>query len=336
MSKLLITGGTGFLGSWILDLMARERAAARLGFDTVRVMARDPGRAASLAMPDAQLEVVQGDLENPASLTAAAAGVDTVLHVAALYDTHSRWARFYRANVVATRELILGLAPGSRFVLTSTYGVYGFPRADGITEDYEPKRPIWHYQKTKKMQEDLARALCRERGIRFVALRPPTVIGPRELLSVPTMIRSLESGSMMLVGDGHNRIPIAHASDAARAHLLALERIDANDGEAFHFASFHTTFREYVDAYSRALGLEPVRRKVPRGVAAATGFLGDALGLLGVRIPYTGFSVAYVSSDGTLDQTRIRARLGFEPTYDLERTVRESVEWYLGSRPRGR
>lgn len=336
MATLLVTGGTGFLGSWILDLMARERYASRLGFDTVSLYARDPGKAAGMSLPDTRLEVIRGDLGDTGSLRRAAEGAAAVFHVASLYDTRSSWRDFYRYNVEATRELVLGLTPGSRLVLTSTYGVYGFPRAEGVTEDYEPKRPVWHYQKTKKMQEDLARVLCRERGIRFVALRPPTVIGPREMLSVPSMIRSLERGAMAFVGDGSNRIPVAHAHDAARAHLLALERIDANDGEAFHFASFHTTFRDYLDAYTGALGRDPVRRSVPAWLAAATGFLGDVLALAGIHLPYTSFTTAYASSDGTLDQRKIEERLGFRAVYELERTVRECVEWYRVARPKGK
>ena len=159
MNTLLVTGGTGFLGSWIIDLTGRERFASKHGYDTVRVLARDPTKARALSLADARLEIVRGDLGDPASLRAAARGADAVFHVAALYDTTSRWKDFYRSNVEATRELIMGLAPGARMVLTSTYGVYGFPRAENVTEDYEPKKPIWHYQKSKKMQEDLAREL---------------------------------------------------------------------------------------------------------------------------------------------------------------------------------
>ena len=151
METLLLTGATGFLGSWILDTMGRERTASRLGYGTVRLLARDPGKAGGIALPDARIELAKGDLLDPPSVRRAAEGVRAVIHVAALYDLRSRWADFYRSNVEATEALIRGLPPASRFVLTSTYGVYGFPHAVDITEDYEPKRPIWHYQKTKWM-----------------------------------------------------------------------------------------------------------------------------------------------------------------------------------------
>jgi nucleoside-diphosphate-sugar epimerase len=186
------------------------------------------------------------------------------------------------------------------------------------------------------MQEEAARALCRERGIRFLALRPPTVIGPREMLSVPSLARTIEAGRLMLVGDGSNTMAFAHAADAARAHLLALARIQENDGAAFHFASFHATFRQYVDAFAAALGAPPVRRKAPLGLARVAGALGDLGRLVGLHGPYSSFTVAYVASNEVLDDRRIRERLGFAPEYDLRRTVKESVDWYLKVRPRGR
>ncbi len=337
MAVLLLTGATGFLGSWILEQMRQEETCRKLGFDTLRLLVRRPDKMRETAPPGTRLEVRQGDLLDPESVRSAAQGADAALHVAALYDTRSPWRSFYRSNVEATRALVSGMKAGSSLVLTSTYGVYGFPNAGRpITEDYEPKRPLWHYQRTKWLQEQEARTLCRERGIRFVALRPPTVIGPREMLSVPSLAHTIESGRMMLIGDGSNKVAFAHAADAARAHLLALARIEQNDGAAFHFASFHATFRQYVDAFAAALGVAAVRRAAPLWLARIVGALGDLGRVLGLSTPYTSFTVAYAASDDVLDDTRIRERLGFVPAFDLQRTVQESITWYLQARPRWR
>jgi nucleoside-diphosphate-sugar epimerase len=208
MAMLLLTGATGFLGSWILEQMRQEETCRKLGFDTLRLMVRRPEKLAQAPLPGTRLEVRQGDLLEPESVRSAAQAADAVLHVAALYDTHSPWRTFYRSNVEATRALVSGMKAGSSLVLTSTYGVYGFPNAGRpITEDYEPKRPLWHYQRTKWLQEQEARALCRERGIRFVALRPPTVIGPREMLSIPSWPAPSNRGPWCWSGTAPTRWP---------------------------------------------------------------------------------------------------------------------------------
>ena len=236
VGTLLLTGATGFLGSWIFDLLGRERAASRLGYDRVRLFVRNPDKARGMSLPDAKVELAQGDLAHIGTVSRAAEGIEAAIHVAALYDMRSKWRDFYRSNVEATGALVRAMPTGSRLVLTSTYGVYGFPVAHDIREDYEPKRPMWHYQKTKKLQEDLARTLCAERGIRFAALRPPTVIGARELFSVPTTIGAILQGRMMLVGGGTNTLrarprrrqgppPRAGANRLDRRNLFSLREL---------------------------------------------------------------------------------------------------------------
>ena len=72
-----------------------------------------------------------------------------------------------RTNVEGTRNIIEVLEPGATLILTSSTAVYGYSANKGkpFSEDYEPKKPFGHYQNSKKMQEDLARELCSEKGI---------------------------------------------------------------------------------------------------------------------------------------------------------------------------
>jgi dihydroflavonol-4-reductase len=314
MAVLLLTGSTGFIGSWILQMLE----------DTVK----------AYKSKRYKIEIVEGNLLDHRSLSKAAEGVDAVIHTAALYDASSSKKSFLLSNVEGTKALIDSLKPVTRFVLTSTYGVYGFPNEkEPIDEDFEPKRPIWHYQKSKKVQEDMARKLCRERNIRFCAVRPPTTIGPRERLFIPGMITFIQEGKLMLIDGGDNIIPFAHGEDAARAHLLALKQIDENDGEAFHFESFHVPFKEMVAAFCRELGLQPVTKSVPLFMASTVAVLSDAMRKIGFDPPFTRFMVRFLSSHSLLDQNKIKNRLGYEPQYDLEQTVSESVKWYNETKP---
>ncbi|MFQ5951210.1 MAG: NAD-dependent epimerase/dehydratase family protein, partial [Candidatus Geothermarchaeales archaeon] len=177
---------------------------------------------------------------------------------------------------------------------------------------------------------DAARRLCEEKGIKFTALRPSSIIGPGDYFAVPTVIRNILEGRMVLVGGGDNTVPFAHPSDVASAHLLALQHIDENDGEAFHLASFHVPFREYVAAYCRELGVDPVTRRLPYFLAYVVATLRN-IGPFSSDV--TRFTVKFISSHSVLDQTKITERLGWNPKYDLEKTVRETVEWYQTEKP---
>jgi nucleoside-diphosphate-sugar epimerase len=337
MSVLLLTGSTGFIGSWILEMLEESDIANDLGYDTLRLLVRNPVKAEGIKSKKYKMQIKEGNLLDHESLANAAEGVDAVIHSAAVYDTRSSKKTFNLANVEGTKALIESLQPGTRFVLTSTYGVYGFPnREEPLTEEFEPKRPVWHYQKSKKLQEELAKKLCAKRDIRFCAIRPPTTIGPREYLTVPIMIRAILEGQMMLIDGGNNIIPFAHGADAARAHLLALKRIDEIDGNAFHFESFHVSFKEFVSAFCRNLGLPPVERSVPLFMAMTIALFSDAVRKIGIDLPYTRFTIRFISSHTLVDRKKIKSTLGYEPEYDLERTVRECVSWFKKADPKGR
>lgn len=237
MSILLLTGATGFLGSWILDMLENAESAKELAYDMVRLLGRDPARVQKKRKSRVKVEVVEGNLIDRDSLKKASHDVSGVIYAAAVYGVKSSKKAFFSVNVEGTEALIQSCPQGTRFGLTSTYGVYSFPnKTERIKEDYEPKKPIWHYQNSKKRQEEISRTLCRERDTRFVALRPPTIIGPGDLFVIPSMIERIRSGNMMLIGGGENHLPFVHAADAARAHLLALKHVDENVNEAFHFA----------------------------------------------------------------------------------------------------
>jgi nucleoside-diphosphate-sugar epimerase len=337
MSTLLVTGATGFLGSWIVQILGESETGCSLQYDTVRLLVRNPGKVKNLKSTGRRIEIAEGDLLDHGSLAEAASGVSAVIHAAAVYDDRSPKKTFYRANVEGTKALLESLPAGTRFVLTSTYGVYGFPnREKPITEDFEPKKPIWHYQKSKKAQEDLARRLCAGRNIRFVALRPPTIIGPRDLFVLPTLMRAIRDGKMMLINGGGNIIPFVHGADAADAHLRALQRIDQNDGESFHFTGFHTSFREFIAAICEAMGIPPVEKSVPLPLAYAAGGIGDALRMLRIRSPFSRFTVRFISSHSLLDTSKIEQRLGFKPRFDFQRTISDSVDWYRRNMPEPR
>ncbi|MHA2254260.1 MAG: NAD-dependent epimerase/dehydratase family protein, partial [Candidatus Kariarchaeaceae archaeon] len=161
MSTLLITGATGFLGSYILKELETPRFRETLDFETIRFLVRSPEKAVDLKSDFYAYETIKGDLFDHKSIEKAATGVDAIIHIAALFDASSKKEEFEKANVLGTQVLINSLKSGSKFILTSSTGVYGFPnQKEPLAEDYEPKKPYWHYQKSKKNQEDLAFELC--------------------------------------------------------------------------------------------------------------------------------------------------------------------------------
>ena len=177
----LVTGGTGFIGANVV----RELVAAGA---SVRVLARAGGDRRALA--GVNVEIVEGDLLDAASVRRAVSGVQVVYHVAADYRL---WtpdpATLYRTNVDGTRAVLqaAGDAGVRRVVHTSSVGALGIPK-DGRpgTEDTPVTLDdmVGHYKRSKFLSEQAALDFAR-RGLDVVVVNPSAPIGPWDVKPTP-------------------------------------------------------------------------------------------------------------------------------------------------------
>jgi uncharacterized protein YbjT (DUF2867 family) len=195
---ILVTGAAGFIGARVVhELRARDRE--------VRALVHSPAHAGSLANWD--VELVSGDVADPASLRVAAEGCDEVVHLVSILT--GRKADFERVMVEGTRNLVAAATP-KRLVLMSANGVDS-PGASGIPY-FEAKR-------------EMERAV-RESGLEFVILRPSFVFGDGGALA--TFLRlARRSPVTPIIGDGTPRIQPVWVDDVARAVAESLERPEA-------------------------------------------------------------------------------------------------------------
>src|SRR5258708_3667453 len=211
----LVTGATGFVGA------AVARALLAAGH-RVRVLARPNGNRSNLAGLD--VEIVEGSLEDAASLAAAVAGCRYLFHVAADYRL---WvpdpAAMFRANVEGSRNLMLAtLAAGvERVVYTSSVATLGIVPGASADEDTPSQAAdmIGPYKLSKFEAELAVRELIAERGLPAVIVNPSTPIGPGDVKPTPTgrlIVQAARRNMPGFVDTGPN---IVHGDDIAAGHL---------------------------------------------------------------------------------------------------------------------
>jgi UDP-glucose 4-epimerase len=242
MTRILVTGGAGYVGSVSVE------ALVATGHDVTVVDDLSTGHAA--AVPDGA-QLVVGDYGDPVAMTSLLAdrGIEAILHCAArslVGESLQDPARYFRDNVsggVALLEAAREIGV-NRFVLSSTAAVYGVPAATPIREDAE-LRPINPYGESKRAFEAALLWYGRAYGLRSISLRYFNVAGATEALGedhdpethlIPAILAAVEAGRpMTLFGDDY---PTAdgtcirdyiHVADLADAHLRAL---DATANEA--------------------------------------------------------------------------------------------------------
>lgn len=311
----LVTGASGFLGGHVVrDLRAHGYAVTAAG------------RRAE-ALPEGPTFV--GDLDALAHTDVPA---DVVVHCAALSSPWGRWSEFEHANVTGTaRVLQYARRVGARrLVHVSSPGIYAAPRDRlAIKEpEVDPSRPMNHYIRSKLHAEALLRAAGPD-GPEVVVLRPRGIIGSGDPGLVPRLLRVHERVGVPLMHGGRGLVDLTAVENVALAVRLAAE-VPAAAGTAFNVTNGDPRpFVELLDQLLTGLGLPLRHRRLPAGlVYGLAGVLEAVCGGLPGRPepPVTRYTVSTITHSQTLDISRARAVLGYEPVVTLD----EALASYAG------
>lgn len=259
--KILVTGGTGFVGSHLV------RALLERG-EQVRCLVRSSSRRDNLE--DLSVELVTGDLRDLDSLKRAARGCHTVYHCAADYRL---WCKdpseMYAANVKGTNNIMQAAFDEcvQRVVYTSTVGCLGLSDNGTPANEDTPvtiEDMIGHYKRSKFLAEELARDWSR-RGLPVVIVNPSTPVGELDIKPTPTgkIIVDFLRGKMFgYVETGMNLIDVR---DCAEGHVLAAQK--GRVGERYILGGPNVTLKEMFDMLARVSDVTSPKMKVPHWVA---------------------------------------------------------------------
>ncbi len=227
--RVLVTGGAGFVGSHIIDLLLRERCRRVVAVDNF-VRGRRENLASALGHPDFAL--VEGDIRDRTTMHELVGAADIVFHQAALRITQV--AAEPRAGlevmVDATFDLVelCARAGVEKVIAASSASIYGMAEAFPTAESHHSHGDRTLYGAAKLFGEGLLRSFADTQGLRYVALRYFNVYGPRMDIRgryTEVLIRwmeRIESGrAPVIFGDGSQTMDMIDVRDVARANLLA-------------------------------------------------------------------------------------------------------------------
>jgi len=289
---VLVTGGTGFVGS---------RLALRLiatGF-RVRAIVRAKGTAPELQDPG--IEEIEGDFARPEVAGPAAKGADAVVHCAATSGPDLEPVR--QVNVEGTRAMIgASLAAGvRRYVHISTISVYARVPEERLDEASPLKEEGEPYGWTKADADRIVFEGMR-RGLPATILRPGAILGVHRTstwgVKMPARIRDQQ---IKLRGDGREILPWVHVENLVDAVLLSLEN-DQGVGRAYNVADKDVSWRDYTDEVRGWFGTLPLE-----------------------SIPLSEFGDYWM---GRFEASRIRSELAYEPRRSYAEGMAEAAEYW--------
>lgn len=323
--KLVITGGTGFIGS---RLAMRARAE---GWQTVVTgMTNTEAEAGRLAeLKAAGIEVRVGPLQDAGFARNTLQGCRLVIHLAAAqHETNVPDSYFRTVNVDATRTLLEAACDAGveRFVYGSTIGVYG-SAADGELDEDSRTQPDNIYDRTKLEAENLVRSYASRTSTTIVRISETYGPGDFRLLK---LFKAIDSRLFVMIGSGLNQHQLIHVDDLTRGLLLAAMQ-PAAVNETFVLAGKERiTTREMVAQIAEALGQSSPRKRVPMApFMMAAVVLERIFPPLGIQPPLHRRRLNFFRKSFLFSTEKARSLLGFEPAVSLEAGARETARWYL-------
>ena len=317
---MLVTGANGFVGSHLVEgLLERGHR--------VRGLVR---RTSDLRwLEGLDLEVVFGEVTDPATLPAAVRDIEVIYHVAGV--TRARRPENYRkVNHGGTVKLLKACrehAPGlARFVLVSSQAAAGPAEAGCLSREGDPFRPVSEYGRSKLMAEQAAAGFMDQLPI--VIVRPPAIYGPRDA-DFLIYFRILKRHLRPLLGFRERRLSLCHVGDVAAGIILAGES-DRSPGQIYFLSGGETTWDELTGIMAGALGVRALKIRVPLFALHGAAFLSELFAPLRRDLPVLDRSKAreMAAVCWTCDWSKAAAELGYRPSVTLEEGIRETVAWY--------
>jgi nucleoside-diphosphate-sugar epimerase len=320
--KVLVTGGSGFLGSHVAEQLSEQ------GHEVVALVRKSSNRKFLHTLRNVTLS--EGSVEDKASVDRAMKDVDAVVHAAGLVKARTE-AEFFECNTQGTVNLLdaaLEHAPKlRRFVHVSTLEACG-PSPDRRPVPLDQERPVTAYGRSKLAAEK--EVASRRAKLPVVILRPAAIYGPRDV-EILEAFRAASRRQYPVIGDGTMLGCYTYGPDCARACISAIE-VDTpsgniyfvDDGEPLPMA------RAMGELLPEALGTAPLLRMgVPFPVLRLASLGVEAYGKIRKKpVMLTREKVAMLRHDWVCESTKTRADLRWNPEVSFTEGLRRTAQWY--------
>jgi nucleoside-diphosphate-sugar epimerase len=316
--KVLVTGGTGFIGSSVVDLLLH-------GGHSVRLFSRKRELPEGLKGKD--VEVFHGDLKDFASVIRAMDRMELFFHIGEITNITETASL---NNVKLIEQILTAMTEKEirRFIFVSSLTVAGIPSVIPANEDTEPEVILEdHYTSYKREGE---RLIINAIPGRYAILRPSPVYGPGSKYLV-NFIRAVDKFGPIgfpFIGDAKNLAPLIYVKDLAQAiYLSGLlpsasgQIFNLTDGVRHSWLEFLTSIAGLLDRRLRIMSIPPLLLKIPA-------FPLDILSsMIGIKIDPVHY-INYLSKDLFFDNSKAKNILNWHPEFSLSDGIKEMIKFY--------
>ncbi|KAJ8905323.1 hypothetical protein NDN08_001830 [Rhodosorus marinus] len=330
--KCVVTGGSGFVGWRLVEMLVERGAREVISFD----ISPQPEQA----VPNPKVKFVQGDIRKKDVVDSVIQGADVVFHIAAVVGTFHPKKLYEEVNYDGTmnileackkfkvKRMVLSGTPSTRF--HHGVGISG----KGIEEMEMPKKFVAEYARTKaKAEIAVMNAITDD----FLAtcVMPHQVYGPYDTLFMPQLMYVSKKGILRVYGDGQNEISICYNDNYCHALMLAAEKLYA--GSPVVGSSYIVTdggkykIWDLLDEASLYMGYGSIKEKqrIPYFVMMMIATISEFVSkLLGKVSRIQRFTVLMLMIDRWFDISAAERDLGYKPIKPTTEAWPETLQWF--------
>lgn len=268
--KILVTGGSGFLGKAIVKkLVALDHEVSYIS------------RNKAEGLDELNVQWFQGSIAQVELVDKAIQNQEGVIHTAAKAGYWGSRASYYQTNVIGTENIIRACQQHavSKLVFTSSPSiVFNGSDLKGVDESIEvPEKHLCYYSETKAISEKLVLSANGKKGLATVSLRPHLIYGPGDNHLLPRVVSSAKAGKLKIVGDGLNKVDVIYIDNAVDAHIKAFKKLEVGHvmaGKPYFIADDEPVLLwEWINSILKELKINPIAKKVSRSFAFKVGYL---------------------------------------------------------------
>ncbi|SHE95123.1 Nucleoside-diphosphate-sugar epimerase [Fodinibius roseus] len=317
--KAFVTGGTGFIGSHLVDALLDHSA-----YSEIRCLIRSNRKW----LKGKNITAVMGDLDELSALRDAVRDTDIIFHIAGRVMAPT-YRELEHANVEATENIIrvAQKAGVPKIIVLSSLAAVGPSNGRPVTEE-DPLKPVSMYGRSKKQMERRIHEIAHG-DTSITILRPPAVYGPRED-QIYSFFKMVDKRICPIIGDGEKpEISMVYVADVVQGILKAARQ--ATPGVHTYFLTDGTphTWNKIRETTSRVLGKKniPIYLK-PGLVKKIAGLVEKTASFFGIYPVLNSEKAKEMILEWTCSSEKARKELGYTPQYTLEEGVSRTIHWY--------
>ena len=320
MSKVLVTGGNGFLGQHIVQKLKREGK-------NIRIFSR---KSSETNKENSEFETIWGDIRDQQAIDKAVEGVDYVIHLVSNFRKGgSDKNEANDINVVGTENVLASCLKHKvkRLVHCSTIGVHG-----SVLEIPAHEKTSFNpgdlYQKTKLLAEEKVWNFHRKHNFPLSVIRPISLLGPGDKRMLK-LFKMIKNNRFIMVGKGDKYFQPAYIDDVVEGFYLCMHHEKAV-GEAFIIGSEeYITLRKLVNLIAEELKVTPPNRNIPLTPVLWAASLCEALCVpFGVEPPLHRRRVSFFQNNRAFSIEKAKRIIGYQPEVSLREGIRKTINWY--------